>query len=76
LAEAGLHHALSVLEADFDSSEMTGFSIASTQFPIGSGNVYSASVGVLQVDGTRVVSAEGTAGQFTRRLEIRVKMGG
>ena len=76
LAEAGLHHALSVLEADFDSSDTTGFSIASTQFPAGSGNVYSATVGILQVDGTRVVSAQGTSGQFTRKLEIRVKMGG
>ena len=76
LAEAGLHHALSTLEQDFDLNDTVGFSIPSTQFPLGSGNTYTASVGVLQADGTRVVSSQGTAGQFTRRLEIRVKMGG
>jgi type II secretory pathway component PulK len=76
LAEAGLHHVLSTLESDFDLSDTTGFTIASTEFPSGSGNTYTASVGVLQADGTRVVTSQGTAGQFTRKLEIKVKMGG
>lgn len=76
LAEAGLHHALSVLESDFDISETTGFDISATEFPAGSGNTYLATIGALQADGTRLVTAQGTAGQITRKLEIQIKMGG
>lgn len=76
LAEAGIQHALSMLEVDYDMSDNTGFSISSTQFPSGSGNTYQASVGPVQANGTRVVTGQGTAGTFTRRLQITVKMGG
>lgn len=76
LADAGLHHALSVLEQDYDRSDTGGFTIPDTEFPLGSGNIYSATVGILEADGTRLVTARGTAGSFTRRLEVRVKMGG
>jgi type II secretory pathway component PulK len=76
LAEAGIQHALSTLEIDFDLDETTGFTIPATEFPAGSGNQYQASVSALQADGTRLVTAQGTAGSFTRRLQIRVKMGG
>lgn len=76
LAEAGIQHALSILEVDFDQGEATGFTIPAVQFPAGSGNVYDATIGPLEDDGTRTVSAQGTAGTFTRRLEILIKMGG
>jgi hypothetical protein len=76
LAEAGIQHALSTLETDYDLGDTTGFTIPSTEFPVGSGNRYQASVGPVQLDGTRIVTGQGTAGTFTRRLEIRVKMGG
>ena len=76
LAEAGIQHALSTLEVDFDQGEVTGFTIPATQFPAGSGNTYQATIGPLLADGTRVVTGEGTSGTFTRRLEIVIKMGG
>jgi type II secretory pathway component PulK len=76
LAEAGIQHALSLLESDFDLSEAAEFSIPATEFPAGSGYLYQATISPLQSDGTRLVSGQGTAGTFTRRLEILVKMGG
>ncbi|MGE0760530.1 MAG: hypothetical protein AB7F89_00300 [Pirellulaceae bacterium] len=76
LAEAGLYHALSLLESDFDLDESTGFTIAATEFPVGSGSVYSATVSAMAADGTRTVSSEGSAGSVTRRLQIQIKMGG
>lgn len=76
LAEAGVQHALSTLENDYDWNAATGFTIPATQFPSGSGNTYEVTVGPLQADGTRVVTGQGHAGTFTRRLEIRIKMGG
>jgi Tfp pilus assembly protein PilX len=76
LAEAGIQHALSTLEIDFDQGAAGGFTIPPVQFPAASGNVYQATIGPLEEDGTRTVSAQGTAGTFTRRLEIVIKMGG
>jgi Tfp pilus assembly protein PilX len=76
LAEAGICHALSILEQDFSVGEETGFSIAATEFPAGSGHQYTASVGPVLSDGTRTISATGTAGGFTRSLQTQVKMGG
>ena len=76
LAEAGIQHALSTLEIDYDQGEVGGFNIPATQFPAGSGNTYQATIGPIQNDGTRVITGLGTAGTFTRRLEILIKMGG
>jgi type II secretory pathway component PulK len=76
LAEAGLHHAMSLLESDFDMSGTTGFSIPNTEYPVGSGSNYSASISAVQADGTRVITATGTSNTFTRTLTIQVKMGG
>lgn len=76
LAEAGVQHAVSTLELDFDLNGVGGFTIPPTQFPPSSGNTYQATISALQADGTRIVTGEGTAGGFTRRLEIRIKMGG
>jgi Tfp pilus assembly protein PilX len=70
LAGAGVNHALAMLEAD--SSWRTG--IASTQFPSGSGNTYSATA----VDGTGgavVVTGTGIAGSTTRKLQVTVTFG-
>ena len=75
LAEAGIAHALAVLEDDFDSTSLRANGISSTEFPSGSGNTYSATVSD-QLDGTVTISSVGNAGLFTRRLEISVKMGG
>lgn len=71
LAGAGVHHALAEIEQD--SNWMTG--IPSTEFPIGSGRTYSATV-VPGTGGTVVVTGVGTAGNTTRRLEVTVSIGG
>ena len=70
LAEAGVADALARLEQNFDYR----VPIPATQFPPGSGNTYLAIFE--DVDGTVLISASGTAGQFTRSLQITVKMGG
>ncbi len=75
LAEAGVAHALGVLEQDWDSTSLRATGIASTEFPAGSGNFYSAAVSD-GANGTVVVNATGTAGAFSRNLQITVKMGG
>jgi Tfp pilus assembly protein PilX len=75
LAEAGVQHALSLLEEDYDLADVAGFTIPATEFPAGSGNTYQATVSPLDADGTRTVTAQGSAGTFTRRLELLVKMG-
>jgi type II secretory pathway component PulK len=71
LAEAGIQHALAELEANIDWR--TG--VTATQFPFGSGNTYTATA-VDGANGTVVVTATGTAGNVTRRLQITVKQGG
>lgn len=76
LSEAGIQHALSALEVDYDLDDAAGFAIPATELPVASGNTYQAFVGPIQADGTRIVTGQGTAGTVTRRLEIRVKMGG
>jgi type II secretory pathway component PulK len=75
LAEAGVAHTLAILEQDFDSQDLRNNGVGPTTFPVGSGNSYSATVAD-QPNGTVLINAEGTAGQFTRRLQITVKMGG
>jgi len=68
LAGAAVHHALAELEQN--SSWRSG--ISSTEYPTGSGNVYSATL----VDGagaTVVITGTGSAGSFTRNLEVSVQ---
>lgn len=73
LAEAGIQHALAELEADI--TWRTG--VANVQCPPGSGNVYSATVTNSPAgNGEIMVSATGTAGNVTRRLQTTVKQGG
>lgn len=71
LAEAGLHHALSQLEADIDWRA----GIGSTEFPVDSGHYYSATVQD-GPDATVIISATGLAGSFSRVLTARIKHGG
>jgi type II secretory pathway component PulK len=71
MAEAGVQHALAELEADI--SWRTGVLV--TEFPAGSGNTYSATA-VDGANGTVIVTAQGTAGNVTRRLQTTIKQGG
>lgn len=71
LAESGLHHALSQLEADIDWRA----GIPDTEFPAGSGETYAASVKD-GADGTVEITAVGIAGSFKRTLRATVKHGG
>lgn len=75
LAEAGVAHALAILEQDWDSTSLRTTGVASTEFPSGSGNTYTATV-TDGVNGTVVIAATGNAGSFSRSLQITVKMGG
>lgn len=68
LAEAGAAHALAELESNI--AWRTG--VPSTEFPSGSGNTYSVSV----VDGsnnTIVITSLGTAGGFTRTVQVTIR---
>jgi type II secretory pathway component PulK len=71
LAEAGIQHALAFLEQDITWRA----GVANVEFPVGSGNRYTATA-TDGANGTVVIAAVGTAGTFTRRLEVTVKMGG
>lgn len=71
LAEAGLHHALSQLEKDIDWRA----GIPATEFPAGSGEMYSANIAD-GPDGTVVVTAQGSIGTFSRVLRATIKHGG
>jgi Tfp pilus assembly protein PilX len=68
LAGAAVHHA--IVELDNNIAWRTG--IPSTEFPLGSGNTYSATV----VDGAAteeaVVTGTGVSGAITRKLEVTV----
>jgi Tfp pilus assembly protein PilX len=75
LAEAGVAHALAELDLDFDSADLRKNGIGPEPFPIGSTNTYTATV-VDQADGKVTITGEGTASQFTRRVQTTVKMGG
>ena len=69
LAGAAVHHALAELEAN--PSWRDG--IPATEFPVGSGNTYAATV----VDGpsnTVIVTGTGTAAGITRTLEVTVSL--
>lgn len=71
LAGAAAHHACAELEAN--AAWRTG--IPATEFPVGSGNSYSATV----VDGSTaneaVITAAGTAGSVTRTIQVTVDNG-
>jgi len=70
LAEAGLHHALSRLEADFSWRDGIGW----TEFPSGSGDRYRVEVAE-DDDGNVVLTTVGSSGNFTRTLGATVKQG-
>ena len=71
LAAAGIYHSLAELERDITWRD--GFT--NVEFPSGSGNRYSTTVAD-GPSGTIIVTSTGTAGDFTRRLQVTVKMGG
>jgi type II secretory pathway component PulK len=71
LAGAAVNHALAQLEAD--ASWTAG--ISSTEFPVGSGRTYSATVAAGS-GSTVIVTGVGTAGGITRRLDVTVSFGG
>lgn len=71
LAEAGMNHALSLLETDFTWRG----AVARTEFPAGSGEFYSALV-IDGADGTVRVTGIGDAGTFSRTIHVTVKQGG
>ncbi len=71
LAEAGLNHAFAELEKDIEWR--TG--VPTTEFPIGSGQNYTAKVAD-GPNGTVIVTARGNAGSFSRVLTAKVKHGG
>ena len=71
LSEAGMQHALAELEANIDWRS----GVPTTSFPAGTNNSYSATLAD-GADGAVIVSATGTAGNITRRLQTIVKQGG
>lgn len=74
LAESGVQHALAFLEQDYDLTNIDVYDIPWTDAP-DSNNQYMADL-TEGANGTVIVVAEGRSGNFSRRLEIIVKMGG
>lgn len=74
LAEAGVQHALAFLEEDFANHDIDQYDIGWTDFP-DADSQYCADLAE-GANGTVIVTAWGRAGQFTRSLQIVVKMGG
>jgi Tfp pilus assembly protein PilX len=80
LAEAAVQHALANLEVDYAIEDVTKYNLDWRDFP-DENNQYRVAldVGPDGPDGPTgrvIISAEGRSGQFTRSLEITVKMGG
>ena len=71
LAEAGMNHAVSILEQDITFRG----TISQADFPAGSGNSYQATVQD-GLAGEIAIAASGTSGNFTRRVQATVKQGG
>lgn len=71
LAEAGIQHAFVFLEDDI----LWRKGIATTEFPIGSGQTYRVEV-VDGADGTVTLTSVGNAGKFSRVLRATIKHGG
>jgi type II secretory pathway component PulK len=70
LAGAAVHHALAEIEDDADWRA----GIASTEYPSGSGQTYSATV-VDDTSGMVVITASGTANDVTRKLQVTIDPG-
>ena len=71
LAEAGLNDAFARLEQNINWRD----GILATEFPLGSGSTYAVTAND-GPDGTVEITATGTAGNFTRRLQATIKHGG
>ena len=74
LAESGVQHALAFLEEDYDLIGIDAYDIAWTDAPDGN-NQYMVDLSE-GANGTVIIAAQGRSGNFTRKLEISVKMGG
>ena len=71
LAGAGVHHAIALLE---ENSAWRG-TVHPLEFPSGSGNQYSATVADGDA-GEVVITAQGTAGAVTRRIQTVITFNG
>ncbi len=74
LAESGIQHSLAFIEQDYDLIGIDKYDIPWTNAP-DINNQYMADLSE-GPGGTIIVSAQGRSGNFTRRLEITIKMGG
>ncbi|HUG68975.1 MAG TPA: hypothetical protein VMM76_14595 [Pirellulaceae bacterium] len=74
LAESGIQHSLAFIEQDYDLNDIDKYDIPWTNAP-DSTNQYMSDLSE-GPGGTIVISAQGRSGNFTRRLEITIKMGG
>lgn len=74
LAESGLQHSLAFIEQDYDLIDIDKYDIPWTNAP-DSNNQYTSDLSE-GPGGTIIISAQGRSGNFTRRLEITIKMGG
>ena len=70
LAGAAVHHAMAEIEQDTDWRD----GISPTEFPAGSGQIYSATV-VDTAGGMVVVTGTGTAGAVSRKLQVTIDPG-
>lgn len=70
LAGAAVHHALAEIENDPDWRD----GVASTEYPAGSGQTYSATLADT-AGGMVVVTGSGTTGEVTRKLQVTIDPG-
>jgi len=70
----GIQHSLAFLEDDYELNGINAYDIPWTNAP-DANNQYMADL-TEAANGIVIISAQGRSGNFTRRLEIRVKMGG
>ncbi|MBI2479548.1 MAG: hypothetical protein HYV60_13215 [Planctomycetia bacterium] len=74
LAESGIQHALAFVEQDYDLIGIDKYDIPWNNAP-DANSQYMADLSE-GAGGTIIVASQGRSGNFTRRLEITVKMGG
>jgi type II secretory pathway component PulK len=74
LAESGVQHSLAFLEDDYELNGIDTYDIPWTNAP-DANSQYMADL-TEGANGTVIIAAQGRSGNFTRRLEITVKMGG